>query len=40
MGNAGPRLMEWPLEDAPQVHSVGPGYLMEEAGMEHQPGTA
>jgi len=38
--SVGPQLMEWPQEDAPQGPSVGPGYLMEEAGMAHQPGTA
>jgi len=32
--------MEWRLEDVPQAHSVDPGYLMEEHGMDHQPGTA
>ena len=39
-GSAGPQLMEWQLEDVPQAHSVDPGYLMEEPGMDHLPGTA
>ena len=30
--------MEWLLEAVHQAHSVDPGFLMEDPGMDHQPG--
>ena len=32
--------MECALEAVHQVHSVDPGFLMEDPGMDHLPGTA
>ena len=32
--------MEWLLEAVHQAHSVDPGFLMEDPGMDHLPGTA